>query len=533
MWFKELIKQVYLEEAKADCENAELQRKLVTARIYTMRSFPFWGTIFDNLNYVCSPDLNPPTMAVDSNGNLYYHPRFAEKYSIPELAGVFAHEAFHVVSHHLDRLTDKNPVVWNIATDFYINYFLRLDGMQLPDCVLASTGDKGLIKIPLLPGLGFDPSKLNKTNSVEFELEDKSADWLYREIMNVWQNLPNGPRGDPGGPGGQGQPGEQDQGGAPKQPGTEKTKKGAGGTGKKPTKETFKDALDELNKQRHDQHLPPGSEKKPGGTGGKPGKPGEPGEPGKPGKPGGLGGPGIGPNGELNEPAEPRKDWKQIVSDAVHIAKKSGKVGPQLGKLIDDLNKPQVNWKAVLAKYIKQSSGGHYVRKLPSKRTMAIGKQIKTALPRYVLNKMLDTIIAVDVSGSITNAEIKQFLTEIYDILQTVPQIKAKLILWDTKIKSVLDLTTSNKNDVLKTDFGSGGGTAINSVTIYLDQEKITPKLIIYLTDGHVYDSPIRLPSCPKVFAIAMPQGTEEKLQKYGVTVPVEIIVPTQQQEGI
>jgi predicted metal-dependent peptidase len=58
---------------------------------------------------------------------IYYHPRFLEKLDPFQLAIVIAHEAFHMALQHcnINRVSNLNPKVWNIAVDFAANSIIE------------------------------------------------------------------------------------------------------------------------------------------------------------------------------------------------------------------------------------------------------------------------------------------------------------------------------------------------------------------------------------------------------------------------
>ena len=73
----------------------------------------------------------PMTMGVDGL-RLYYNPDFTKTLSDPHLTGVLAHEALHVAYMHPMRRGEREPALWNIATDAVINPILKKRGYSLP-----------------------------------------------------------------------------------------------------------------------------------------------------------------------------------------------------------------------------------------------------------------------------------------------------------------------------------------------------------------------------------------------------------------
>lgn len=87
-----------------------------------------FGAILDSVKIVESKDI--ATAATDSK-NIYYNPDFISKLNEDEQLFVFAHEVCHIAFNHIYRSKDKDPRLWNIATDAVINAFLKEDGLPL------------------------------------------------------------------------------------------------------------------------------------------------------------------------------------------------------------------------------------------------------------------------------------------------------------------------------------------------------------------------------------------------------------------
>ncbi len=90
--------------------------------------YPFFGSVVANVNYKENKKIS--TAGTDGQ-TIYYNPDFLKKLKPDEQIFVFAHEVCHIAFDHIRRSEDKNPEVWNIATDGVINQFLIRDGLKL------------------------------------------------------------------------------------------------------------------------------------------------------------------------------------------------------------------------------------------------------------------------------------------------------------------------------------------------------------------------------------------------------------------
>lgn len=90
--------------------------------------YPAFASAIANANYYEKP---VKTLCTDGK-DIYYSPNFLNSLSFDEQLFVLAHEICHIRSNHILRSKDKNPKLWNIATDAVINTLLKDDGLLMP-----------------------------------------------------------------------------------------------------------------------------------------------------------------------------------------------------------------------------------------------------------------------------------------------------------------------------------------------------------------------------------------------------------------
>ena len=111
------------EQAKA------AKKKLMRARSQMILKQPFFGTLVMRLALKENQEM--PTMAVDGI-NMFYSPHFVNKITEFELIGVLSHETLHCAFHHMTRIGNRNPKLWNVACDYAINQIVKDSGLMLP-----------------------------------------------------------------------------------------------------------------------------------------------------------------------------------------------------------------------------------------------------------------------------------------------------------------------------------------------------------------------------------------------------------------
>lgn len=98
---------------------------------------PFFASLLLRRKLVETRDI--PTACVDSDGVISYNPDFFAKLSRWKIEFILAHEIMHIVCMHLWRKGHRDPKLWNIAGDYYINSFLQ-------ECYVGIRPEAGLFK---------------------------------------------------------------------------------------------------------------------------------------------------------------------------------------------------------------------------------------------------------------------------------------------------------------------------------------------------------------------------------------------------
>ena len=103
----------------------EVNRKMKRAILYLIIRKEYYGSLIPHLNiYGCTKKPRFKTMCTDGS-SIIFHPEFVLKQSEEALRMVLAHEIMHCVGDHMDRRGNRNPEMWNVATDYSINPLLN------------------------------------------------------------------------------------------------------------------------------------------------------------------------------------------------------------------------------------------------------------------------------------------------------------------------------------------------------------------------------------------------------------------------
>lgn len=118
-----------------------VEDKIIRAKVDLQAEAPFWAYLIMHLETKAEPGIM--TAGVRQNSRyIYYEPNWIDQLTLPEVKGVLGHEIGHVSLGHLDRIGNRVPIIWNHATDLWINAVLIQNGFTIPKCALIPVDDK-------------------------------------------------------------------------------------------------------------------------------------------------------------------------------------------------------------------------------------------------------------------------------------------------------------------------------------------------------------------------------------------------------
>ena len=176
-------------------------------------------------------------------------------------------------------------------------------------------------------------------------------------------------------------------------------------------------------------------------------------------------------------------DVPRVIREAYNFAKQRGTMPASLERMFADILNPVMDWKEILRRYIVSVVPHDFTYARPSKKAYATGFY----MPR-VVRENIDIVIGVDSSGSISDEEYTEFLSEIYAMTRQFDSLRATVLVCDAKIQEVVEI---NENFDPTMIHGTGrGGTSCLPVYEWIKENKSDNiKLLIYFTDGWI-DTP-------------------------------------------
>lgn len=199
---------------------------------------------------------------------------------------------------------------------------------------------------------------------------------------------------------------------------------------------------------------------------------------------GGCGGvlDGCAPHDEAAK-AELRAEMQTQIRQAANVAKaaQAGKLPAGVQRIIDELLTPKVDWRAVLRRFIDESSRRDYAWHQPNRRLIPHG----IVTPGTVSDGVSHIVIAVDTSGSIDNEILRAFGGEINGAFGDGAVDRLTVIYADHSVSHVEEFETG---DELLLHPAGGGGTAFRDTFRLIAEQHPDARAAIYLTDMYVGD---------------------------------------------
>lgn len=169
--------------------------------------------------------------------------------------------------------------------------------------------------------------------------------------------------------------------------------------------------------------------------------------------------------------------WRQRLAGAAQQAMQAGKLGATMARLVEHLLQPQLPWRMLLARYMTAVARDDYSYQRPSRRE---GDAILPTLK----STQVDVVVALDTSGSVTDTEMQEFVSEINAIKG---QMRARLTLHACDAELCRNgpwIFEPWEEFSMPDNLYGRGGTSFKPVFEWLDREGCRPDLLVYFTDA-------------------------------------------------
>ena len=181
-------------------------------------------------------------------------------------------------------------------------------------------------------------------------------------------------------------------------------------------------------------------------------------------------------DGDINESTSDDELRSKVVQ-VLMAAKVAGVGKGDYDRLIDELTKSKADWRRVLKAWLMRY--GNKVRLTWTRENRKLddvpGKE------RFGKGKL---VVIVDVSGSVSEDELRQFISEVYAIASLRHSLT--LITFDDGVRDVIDI--KRPDDIKRLRLKGGGGTRIKEALELVKRKYNKADAIIILSDWEIYD---------------------------------------------
>lgn len=217
-------------------------------------------------------------------------------------------------------------------------------------------------------------------------------------------------------------------------------------------------------------------------------------------------------NGSASDAPTPQ-EVAQSVASAMQAAKTAGKLHASLERFADKLFEPQVDWRAQLRTEITSRAGrdsATWAR--PNRRRLALAPHAYT--PGRASERAGTIAAYFDTSGSIAQAELNAFLSEIMGIYDDcAPEA---LYIGDCAVRASDPEQVEGSSDIQNYVAKNSGGTHMPNIFHKLGEHGIVPDVCVVLTDGYTdFDED---PGFPVVWVM-----TTDVVAPYGKTIRIKV----------
>ena len=217
-------------------------------------------------------------------------------------------------------------------------------------------------------------------------------------------------------------------------------------------------------------------------------------------------------NGRPSLTAEEKKAIRDEIKEAMVSAAQSagaGRVPAGIARMIQIFTEPKMDWRQLLRMNIQSILKSNFSFSRPNRKSQQCG----AILPGMMNEETIDVSIGIDMSGSISDKQAKDFISEVKGIMDEYHDFKLDLWCFDTDIYNYAKFTGDSSDELSNYEVKGGGGTDFDANYNFMKEEGIEPKRFIMFTDGYPCGSWGDENYCETLFVI---HGNETIIPPFG-----------------
>ena len=193
-----------------------------------------------------------------------------------------------------------------------------------------------------------------------------------------------------------------------------------------------------------------------------------------------------GPNGTGRPKlsAEEKKKIRDEIKEAMVAAAQAagaGRIPAGVARIISDFTEPKMDWRQLLRMSIQSILKSNFSFNRPNRKSQHSG----AILPGMMNEQTIDVSVGIDMSGSISDVQSKDFLSEVKGIMDEYVDFKLDIWCFDTQVYNYAQFTGDTADEIMDYEVKGGGGTDFDTNWEFMKSEDIVPKKFIMFTDGY------------------------------------------------
>ena len=180
------------------------------------------------------------------------------------------------------------------------------------------------------------------------------------------------------------------------------------------------------------------------------------------------------------ERARVRDEIKEAMLSAAQTCD-AGNLPAGVKRMIQQLTEPRMNWRELLRMQLESTIKSDYTWLRSSRK----GWHVDAVMPGMKTTDAIDIAVAIDMSGSISIEQGRDFLTEVQGIMEAFDSYRIHVFCFDTEIYNPQQYDSDNLEDIAEYEVHGGGGTDFDCIFEYLKSNDIEPKKLVVFTDGY------------------------------------------------
>jgi predicted metal-dependent peptidase len=182
--------------------------------------------------------------------------------------------------------------------------------------------------------------------------------------------------------------------------------------------------------------------------------------------------------------ADEKKKIRDEIKEAMVAAAQAagaGRVPAGVARMISDFTEPKMDWRQMLRMNIQSLIKSNFSFQRPNRKSQHCG----AILPGMMNEETIDVSVCIDMSGSISDAMAKDFLSEVKGIMDEYTDFKLDLWTFDTEVYGYKQFTGDTADEIMEYECQGGGGTDFEVNWTFMKEQGIEPKRFIMFTDGY------------------------------------------------